>query len=142
MNALKDTQFGQARSVREYSIRSAVCAPLVFRGEVLGVVYLDNRASAGSFSEHDLMFLQAMCHQAGVALGNAASHRQVVKENIRLEEALKPKFQIIGESGKMKSVFQTMKKVAPSPCPLSRIFNRSAPIGRDSVQVATKLTSS
>jgi GAF domain-containing protein len=33
-NALKDSQFKDVKSVREYSIRSAVCAPLLFREEV------------------------------------------------------------------------------------------------------------
>jgi len=114
MNALKDSQFEKAKSIQEYSIRSAICAPLIFRGEVLGVVYLDNRASAGVFSEEDLKFLMAICHQAGIAMGNARLHRQVVQENIRLEKALKPKLEILGESVKMKKVFGIMKKVSPS----------------------------
>jgi len=113
-NALKDSQFRDVKSVKEFSIRSAACAPLLFRDEVTGVVYLDNRASAGSFSQDDLMFLTALCHQAGIAMGNAWLHRQVVQENIMLAKALKPKFQILGESEKMKPVFSTIKKVAPT----------------------------
>jgi Nif-specific regulatory protein len=113
-NALKDSQFRDVKSVREYSIRSAVCAPLLFREEVMGVVYLDNRASAGSFSQDDMMFLTALCHQAGIAMRNAWLHRQVAQENIRLEKALKPKFQVMGESEEMKKVFAAIKKVAPS----------------------------
>ena len=114
VNALKDSQFRDVKSVKEYSIRSAMCAPMIFRGEVMGVVYLDNRASVGSFSQDDLMFLIALCHQAGIALGNASLHRQVVQENIRLGNALKPKFQIMGDSEGMKRVYRTIKKVAPS----------------------------
>jgi Nif-specific regulatory protein len=113
-NALKDNQFRDVKSVKEYSIRSAVCAPLLFRDEVRGVVYLDNRVSAGSFSQDDMMFLTALCHQAGIALGNAWLHGQVVQENIRLGKALKPKFQLLGESKKMKEVFAAIKKVAPT----------------------------
>lgn len=114
VNAQEDTKFDKAKSIREYDIRSAVCAPLLFREDVLGVVYLDNRGSAGSFSQDDQMFLIALCHQAGVALGNARLHRRVVQENIWLESTLKPKFQIIGDSEKMKRVFDTIKKVAPT----------------------------
>ncbi|GAG46174.1 unnamed protein product, partial [marine sediment metagenome] len=112
--ALKDSQFKDVKSVREYSIRSAVCVPLLFREEVMGVVYLDNRISAGSFSQDDMMFLTALCHQAGIAMRNAWLHRQVVQENIRLGKALKPKFQVMGESEEMKKVFAAIKKVAPS----------------------------
>lgn len=114
VNALKDSEFRDVESVKEYSIRSALCAPLLSRDEIIGVIYLDNRASAGKFSEDDLMFLTALAHQAGTALGNSWLHRQVVQENIRLASALKPRFQVLGESEKMKKVFMTMKKAAPS----------------------------
>jgi transcriptional regulator with GAF, ATPase, and Fis domain len=113
-NALKDREFRDVKSVQEYSIRSAVCAPLLFRGEVVGIVYLDNRASAGSFTQDDLMFLTAMCHQAGIAIGNSRLYRQVVQENVRLGSALKDRFQILGDSKVMQRVYKTIKKVAPS----------------------------
>lgn len=113
-NALKDREFRDVKSVQEYSIRSAVCAPLLFRGEVVGIVYLDNRASAGSFTQDDLMFLTAMCHQAGIAIGNSRLYRQVVQENVRLGSALKDRFQILGDSKVMQRVHKTIKKVAPS----------------------------
>lgn len=113
-NALIDKQFEKAKSVKEYKIRSAMCVPLIFEEKILGIVYLDNRASAGSFSQDDLIFLTAMCHLAGVALRNSFLHRQVVQENIRIENELKTKFQIVGESEEMKKVQATIKKVAPS----------------------------
>jgi transcriptional regulator with GAF, ATPase, and Fis domain len=113
-NALEDADLEEAQSVKQYNIRSAVCAPLLFRDKVLGVVYLDNRASEGLFCKDDLMFLMAMCRQAGIALGNASLHRQVIQENVRLQEAVKPHFQIIGDSEGLKTVFSTMRKVAPT----------------------------
>ncbi len=113
-NALKDREFKDVKSVQEYSIRSAVCAPLLFRGEVVGIVYLDNRASAGSFNQDDLVFLTALCHQAGIAIGNSRLYRQVVQENVRLGSALKDRFKILGDSKAMQGVYKTIKKVAPS----------------------------
>jgi len=113
-NALQDSQFGQAESVKEYNIRSAMCVPLLFKEKILGVVYLDNRASAGIFSEDELIFLAAMSQLTAIALGNAHLHRQVVQENIRLLNELKPKVQIVGDSEEMKNVFGAIKKVAPS----------------------------
>jgi transcriptional regulator with GAF, ATPase, and Fis domain len=113
-NALEDVDLEEAQSVKQYNIRSAVCAPLLFRDKVLGVVYLDNRASEGIFAKDDLKFLMAMCHQAGIALGNASLHRQVIQENVRLQEAIKPHFQIIGDSEGMEAVYGAMRKVAPT----------------------------
>ncbi len=114
VNAQKDAELGKVKSIQEYNIRSALCAPLLFRDEVMGIIYLDNRISEGSFSQDDLMFLQAMCHQAGIALGNARLHRQAVQENLRLENALRPRYQILGESEGMKKIYTTIKKVAPT----------------------------
>ena len=113
-NALEDLELEDAQSVKQYNIRSAICAPLLNRETVLGVVYLDNRASEGIFNKEDLMFLMGMCHQAGIALGNASLHRQVVQENLRLTEAVKPHYRIIGESESIQRVFATMRKVAPT----------------------------
>ena len=114
VNAQKDSEFKKIKSVQDYNIRSALCAPLLSHGEVLGVVYLDNRAASGSFSQDDLMFLVSMCHQAGIALGNAYLHRNIAQENVRLEKALRTDYEILGDSKQMKSVYLTMKKVAPA----------------------------
>jgi Nif-specific regulatory protein len=113
-NALEDVDFEEAQSVKQYNIRSAICAPLLFRDTVLGVVYLDNRASEGIFCKDDLMFLMGMCHQAGIALGNSALHKEVVKKSQRLEKALKPQYQIVGDSEAMKKVYKAMQKVSPT----------------------------
>ncbi len=113
-NALQAGQFGDAKSVQEFEIRSAVCVPLMFRDKTLGVIYLDNRTSVGSFGQDDLVFLTALGQLAGIALGNAALHRQVVQENRRLGEALKPRFHLLGTSASMEKVYTTIKKAAPS----------------------------
>jgi Nif-specific regulatory protein len=114
LDALKDERFGDAQSIQEYEIRSAVCVPLRSNDKILGVIYLDNRASAGRFDEDDLVFLIALGHLAGLALGNARLHRQVVQENLRLVDALKPKFDLVGASDKMAQVFNVIKKAAPA----------------------------
>jgi Nif-specific regulatory protein len=112
-NALQDIRFGEAKSVQEFEIRSAVCVPLMTRDKTMGVIYLDNRTSVGSFSRDDLVFLNALGQLAGIALGNAALHRQVVQENQRLAEALKPRF-LLGASASMENVYTMIKKAAPS----------------------------
>jgi len=114
LDALEDGQFGEARSIQEYDIRSALCVPLLFKEKILGVIYLDSRASAGRFDQDDLVFLVSLSHLAGLALGNAILHRQVMQENVRLADALKPKFELIGTSEKMLQSINTIKKAAPT----------------------------
>lgn len=58
-----------------FATRSMVAAPLVAKGEVLGVLQLINRrAEPGHFDEGDRALLEALGSTAGVALHNAQLH--------------------------------------------------------------------
>ena len=84
-NALDEREFGNIQSVVLHGVRSVVCAPLTSQGEVIGLIYLDNRRKIGSFSEDDLAFLTMLAHQAGMAIRNARLHRNVVYESIQVQ---------------------------------------------------------
>ncbi len=58
------------------ALRSAVVAPMILRGELLGVISLD-ATRCNAFSENDLELLVAFASQAVLALGNARLHQQV-----------------------------------------------------------------
>jgi serine phosphatase RsbU (regulator of sigma subunit) len=85
-DAMADSRFFSGESVANFGIRSMMAAPLVWRGETLGVVYLDSH-SLGSFRKPDLELLTGIAGQAAVALGNARLHGELVKRN-RLEQDL------------------------------------------------------
>lgn len=58
------------------ALRSAVVAPMILRGELLGVISLD-ATRRNAFSNDDLELLVAFASQAVLALGNARLHQQV-----------------------------------------------------------------
>lgn len=59
------------QSMAIYHIRSAVCVPIEFRGEVLGVLYLDRVTDhARRYTSEDLDFLAAIGRQLAVGLAN------------------------------------------------------------------------
>lgn len=70
-DALVDERFSQSRSVGDAGVRSAMCAPLVARGKVLGVIYIDSRDQSHLYSKSDLALLSAIALKAGVSLDNA-----------------------------------------------------------------------
>ncbi|MFW5709239.1 MAG: ATP-binding protein [Chloroflexota bacterium] len=70
-NATTDPRFSGQASVVAQSLRSVMATPLRARGNVLGAVYVDNRALAGLFNEDDLDALDALSSQAAVTLENA-----------------------------------------------------------------------
>lgn len=70
-NAAEDPRFAGQASIVAQALRSVMAAPLRARREVIGVVYVDSRATAGLFSDDDLDALKAFSGQAAVALDNA-----------------------------------------------------------------------
>ena len=70
-NAQEDPRFAGQASVIANALRSIMATPLRVRGQVTGVVYVDNRARAGLFKPEDLAALDAFAGQAGVAIDNA-----------------------------------------------------------------------
>lgn len=70
-DALVDERFIHSRSVADLTVRSAMCAPLMSRGQVLGIVYLDSTSKTNLFSRPDLSLFSAIALKAGVAVDNA-----------------------------------------------------------------------
>jgi signal transduction histidine kinase len=70
-NAQEDPRFSEQESVISLALRSILCAPLRARGLVIGVIYVDNRAQVGLFTEADLEMLDAFASQAAAAIENA-----------------------------------------------------------------------
>jgi signal transduction histidine kinase len=73
-NAQLDPRFDSSESIIALGLRSIICAPLLYNEEALGVIYLENRARAGIFTQDDLTVLKAFTNQAAIALANAQIH--------------------------------------------------------------------
>jgi phosphoserine phosphatase RsbU/P len=85
-DAMEDQRFKQGRSVANFGVRAMMCAPFIWRGEVLGVVYLDSLGIA-AFDKPDLELLTGVAGQCAAALGNAKLHDELLKRQ-RLEQDL------------------------------------------------------
>lgn len=70
-NAQEDPRFAGQASIVTHNLRSIMASPLRVRGNVIGVVYVDNRIRSGMFMEQDLEVLEAFAGQAAVAIDNA-----------------------------------------------------------------------
>lgn len=96
-NAAEDPRFAGRESVVGFALRSIVASPLRMRGEVLGVMYMDNRLKSGAFSADDAKLLDAFGEQAAIAIDNAiqvherekALKAQIQQLKIEIDEARK-----------------------------------------------------
>ena len=69
-DALVDERFIHSRSVAALDVRSAMCAPLVSRNAVNGLVYVDSH-KANAFVRRDLALFSALALKVGTAVDNA-----------------------------------------------------------------------
>jgi putative nucleotidyltransferase with HDIG domain len=86
-NAQQDPRFENQVSVAAYQLRSILCAPLKIKNDLIGVIYVDNRAHAGIFRESDLALINAFADQAAVAIDNARLFENLKMSNFQLEAA-------------------------------------------------------
>jgi serine phosphatase RsbU (regulator of sigma subunit) len=82
-----DSRFQAAESVVAQQIRSAMCAPLIFQEQVLGVLYVDSRSQRGDYGQAELELLMGITDQAAMAISNALLHQNLVEQE-RLEREL------------------------------------------------------
>ena len=70
-DASADPILRERTSVMGQGIRSVMCAPMIARGELVGLIYVDNLSKGESFTGADLNVLTLLSGYAGAALYNA-----------------------------------------------------------------------
>lgn len=93
---------------------SVLGAPLMVRGEVAAVVYLESRDTRRKFDEGHLQLLTAVAGMAAGAWENATILSWLQGENERLATELKLEHDMVGVSVKVRDLQRQISKVAPS----------------------------
>jgi putative nucleotidyltransferase with HDIG domain len=86
-NAQEDPRFGEQFSVAVYHLLSILCAPLKIKDDLIGVIYVDNRAHTGIFGADEQGIISAFANQAAVAIDNARLFDDLQESNAELEIA-------------------------------------------------------
>ena len=86
-NAQADPRFDGQMSIAAFQLRSILCVPLKLKDELIGVLYVDNRAHAGIFKENDLELISAFADQAAVAIDSARLFEDLQESHRELERA-------------------------------------------------------
>jgi len=120
-DALSDKRFSASSSVIMEGIRSVICAPLVARDRLDGVLYLHSARVAHAFTDDHLRLATAIALQAAVAIGAICAHEEsrrqltsVFRTLIRAhEEALPPAHR--GHSQRVGACAQAICQVMELP---------------------------
>jgi adenylate cyclase len=85
-DAIIDSRFKSSESIVSQGIRSAMAVPLLTKGDLKGVLFLDTRERTNAFSEKDLKILSGIASQAAIALENADLARKIEAEAVTRAE--------------------------------------------------------
>ncbi|HHO50310.1 MAG TPA: GAF domain-containing protein [Deltaproteobacteria bacterium] len=115
-DATHDSRFGRAKSVVDLRLSSVMCVPLIYRRDLLGVIYLANDSITDLFTERDLALLQVFAAQSSLVVFHALQLNQLRVDNRNLRTQLQAASQgeMIGTCAPMKAVFRILRRVAPT----------------------------
>ncbi|MGD1805748.1 AAA family ATPase [Dapis sp. BLCC M126] len=82
----KSDKFSQDIYIQSTQPLSILCYPLLNQGELVSIVYLENKITANAFTGDRIDFLQLLSGQAAIALSNAQLYTQVQDYANSLEE--------------------------------------------------------
>jgi Nif-specific regulatory protein len=112
-DVMNDEQFQPTESLMASQIRSLLCAPLSVFGSKLGIVYADTARLDAHLDEHHLHLLTAIASVMAVALEHVRYVEWLVGENRRLQEEINIRHDMVGDSARMREVYQFISRVAP-----------------------------
>ncbi|HEY7162878.1 MAG TPA: adenylate/guanylate cyclase domain-containing protein [Acidobacteriota bacterium] len=79
-DALFDPRFDGGASIIFHNIRSAMCAPLWNKDDVIGVVFIDSTTRTGTFNPSDLDLLTALANYAAIGIEQARLNEKIKEE--------------------------------------------------------------
>ena len=86
-NAQFDTRFQAGQSIIMRGLRAILCAPMIVKNRLMGILYVDTSMKSGNFTQADSDLLSAVAGQAAVALENARLYTVAVEKG-RMEREL------------------------------------------------------
>jgi transcriptional regulator with GAF, ATPase, and Fis domain len=96
------------------TVRSRLCVPLAAANRAFGIIYLDSASPSATFTNDDLQLLAAIAGLAAIAVENARQFERLGSENQRLRAEISLQHDMVGQSPRMRQVYQFIEKVAPS----------------------------
>jgi serine phosphatase RsbU (regulator of sigma subunit)/pSer/pThr/pTyr-binding forkhead associated (FHA) protein len=80
-DATMDERFNSSESIILNAIRTAMVAPLIFKQESIGVIYVDTQSRSAAFMDEELELLTSIANQAAVAITNARLQAQILEQH-------------------------------------------------------------
>ena len=80
-DATNEGNFTEDTYIQEYECQSIACTPLMYRGNLQGIIYLENNLTTGAFTKDRMTLLQTLATQAAISLENAQLYKNITTLN-------------------------------------------------------------
>ncbi len=110
----RDKTTALSNSLTDDQTSSVLCVPLTMAGKSLGVLYLDTNDPDIHFDKDHLQLASTIAAISAVAIENARHIEWLENENKRLIADAGIEHSMVGESPRMRQVYQLIAKVAPT----------------------------
>ena len=128
-NASREERFIEDDYIRKERPKSILCAPIIHKSSLSGIIYLENNLVEGAFTSRRFEVIKHLTSQIAISLENARLHENLKKaldelkesetslrqENILLRARTKDRFRfgdIIGKSEPMQRVYELILQAA------------------------------
>ncbi len=92
-DAANKGDFSQEAHIRKHRSKSVLCMPLLHKGELNSILYLENSLTTGAFTPERLELLEVLASQAAISMENASLYanleQKVEERTLELNQALK-----------------------------------------------------
>jgi Nif-specific regulatory protein len=114
-NAFDDPSIKMSESIHRLNLLSVICLPLIFKGRIFGVIYLDNRTVRGIFQEQTCAFVKEFTEFISLALYRSLEFKKIQVHLQSIEEELRGKFRfesIVGSHPKILEMLKLVSRIA------------------------------
>ncbi len=83
----QDKIFAFKTSIIDLNINSVLAVPIISRGNIIGIIYVDSTYTREPFSLDELMMLEALANHSAIAIENAQLYQDLQQKTLEKERA-------------------------------------------------------
>ena len=112
IDAAKETLYKFDSYIQTHQPKSVLCAPIIYQGKSIGIVYLENNLVAGAFTREGLKILEMLTAQAAIAIANARFYAGEQDKSRQLAESLenlqKSQVELAQKEEEYRTIFESV----------------------------------
>lgn len=111
-NAGVDSKFGNDCYIQNYRPKSILSIPIIHKGKLVGILYLENNLTTGVFTSERIEVLKLLTVQAATSIENAVMYKKIKELNLNLEDKIEERTKEVHyKNEQLKAEIEERKKI-------------------------------